>query len=93
LKDIILSRKYRVSERRLCSAVITTLLPANLDLSLWKLPVFTMCRQIKNCGYTNPIPQREKLDTNGILRILQPAACGRLLYNAKNVDNYTVIPS
>jgi len=77
----------------MCSNVITTLLPANLDLSLWKLPVFTIWRQIKNCGYTNPIPRREKLDTNGILGILQPAACGRLLYNGKNVDNYTVVLS
>jgi hypothetical protein len=49
--------------------------------------------KLKTADTQNPKPRLEKLDTNGALQILQPTACGILLYNAKNVGNYTVIPS
>jgi hypothetical protein len=39
---------------KLASGVIIALPPANVDLLVQKIPIFSMCTQIKNCGYIRP---------------------------------------
>jgi hypothetical protein len=50
---------------------ITALLPTNMDLFVGKSVIFSMCIQIKNCGYIKPDTTLTKLDTNGKPWILE----------------------